>query len=79
MTQIAPGSIAERVGLRMRDMIVKINNQPAADITNKEAEASVDKGANNFALVIQRQDYKPHFYYDSQSKFIINNERLQQQ
>ena len=38
----------------MRDMIVKINNQPAADITNKEAEATVDKGANNFALVIQR-------------------------
>ena len=39
MTQITPGSIAERVGLRIRDMIVKINNQPAADITNKEAEA----------------------------------------
>jgi hypothetical protein len=35
-------------------MIVKINNEAASDITNKDAEASVDKGANNFALVIQR-------------------------
>ena len=52
--QIVPGSIAERVGLRLRDMIVKINNESAADITNVDAHASVHKGANNFALIIQR-------------------------
>jgi len=54
ISEITSGSIAERVGLRLRDMIVKINNEIAADITNADAEASVHKGANNFALEIQR-------------------------
>ena len=49
-----PGSIAERVGLHICDVIVKINNEPAADITNADAQTTVHKGANNFALVIQR-------------------------
>ena len=52
--QITPGSIAELVGLRLRDTIFKINNEPSGDITNADAEASVHKGGNNFALVIQR-------------------------
>lgn len=54
ISEITPGSIAELVGLRLRDTIIKINNEPSADITNTDAEASVHKGGNNFALVIQR-------------------------
>ena len=52
--QIVPGSIAERLGIRVRDMIIKINNEPSADITNSDAVALVNKGANNFALTLQR-------------------------
>ena len=52
--QIVPGSIAERLGIRVRDMIIKINNEPSADITNSDAVALVTKGANNFALTLQR-------------------------
>lgn len=59
ISEITPGSIAERVGLCIRDMIVKINNDLAVDITNADAEASVAKGANKFALVIQRGELAP--------------------
>ena len=59
--QIVPGSIAERLGIRVRDMIIKINNEPSADITNSDAVALVTKGANNFALTLQRQAFT---YFD---------------
>ena len=59
--QIVPGSIAERLGIRVRDMIIKINNEPSADITNSDAVALVNKGANNFALTLQRQAFT---YFD---------------
>lgn len=54
ISEIVPGSIAERLGIRVRDMIIKINNEPSADITNSDAVALVNKGANNFALTLQR-------------------------
>merc|ERR1712110_804197 len=54
ISEIVPGSIAERLGIRVRDMVIKINNEPSADITNSDAVALVNKGANNFALTLQR-------------------------
>ena len=59
--QIVPGSIAERLGIRVRDMIIKINNEPSADITNSDAVVLVNKGANSFALTLQRQAF---MYFD---------------
>ena len=69
--QIVPGSIAERLGIRVRDMIIKINNEPSADITNSDAVVLVNKGANNFALTLQRQAFT---YFDITFKGKAENE-----
>ena len=52
--QITPGSIAESLGLKIRDVVLKINGESAANVTSKEADERVVKGSNNFALEIER-------------------------
>ena len=52
--QIKTGSIAEKLGLKVRDIVVKINNESTGKMTSQDAEAIVVKGENQFVMMIER-------------------------
>ena len=52
--QIKTGSIAEKLGLKVRDIVVKINNTSTEKMTSHDAEAIVVKGENQFVMMIER-------------------------
>ena len=52
--QIRPGSIAEKVGLKAKDSLVKIGNDCALDYTIDEALESLKRGKDFFDMIVER-------------------------
>lgn len=52
--QVKPGSIAEKVGLRVKDSLVKIGNDSALEVTIEEANESLKKGKDFFDMIVER-------------------------
>jgi len=53
--QIRPGSIAEKVGLKAKDSLVKIGNDCALDYTIDEALESLKRGKDFFDMIVERE------------------------
>jgi len=53
--QVKPGSIAEKVGLRVKDSLVKIGNDSALDYTIQEAMESLKRGKDFFDMIVERE------------------------
>jgi len=53
--EVKPGSIAEKVGLRVRDSLVKIGNDSALDYTIQEAMESLKRGKDFFDMIVERE------------------------
>jgi prefoldin subunit 5 len=51
---VKPGSIAEKVGLRIKDSLVKIGNDCALDYTIDEAMESLKRGKDFFDMIVER-------------------------
>ena len=49
-----PGSIAEKVGLRVKDSLVKIGKDCALDYTIDEAMESLKRGKDFFDMIVER-------------------------
>jgi len=56
ISEIKTGSIAEKLGLKVRDVILKINDDSASEVTSQQAEEFVKKGENQFVMVIERSE-----------------------
>jgi len=54
ISQIKPGSIAEKVGLKVKDSLVKIGNDCALDYTIEEAMESLKKNKMFFDMIVER-------------------------
>ena len=54
LKQIKPGSIAEKVGLKVKDSLVKIGNDCALDYTIEEAMESLKKNKMFFDMIVER-------------------------
>jgi len=52
--QVKAGSIAEKVGLRAKDSLVKIGNDCALDYTIDEAMESLKRGKDFFDMIVER-------------------------
>jgi len=52
--KVKPGSIAEKVGLRVKDSLVKIGNDCALDYTSDEAMESLKRGKDFFDMIVER-------------------------
>jgi len=52
---VKPGSIAEKVGLRVKDSLVKIGNDCALDYTIQEAMESLKRGKDFFDMIVERE------------------------
>merc|ERR1712083_444364 len=52
--QVKPGSIAEKVGLKVKDSLVKIGNDCALDYTRDEAMESLKRGKDFFDMIVER-------------------------
>ena len=52
--QVKPGSIAEKVGLKVKDSLVKIGNDCALDYTIEEAHESLKRGKDFFDMIVER-------------------------
>jgi hypothetical protein len=55
ISEIKPGSIAEKVGLKVKDSLVKIGNDCALDYTIEEAMESLKKGKDFFDMIVERE------------------------
>ena len=53
-SQVKPGSIAEKVGLKVKDSLVKIGNDCALDYTMEEAHESLKRGKDFFDMIVER-------------------------
>ena len=49
-----PGSIAEKVGLKVKDSRVKIGHDCALDYTIEEAHESLKRGKDFFDMIVER-------------------------
>jgi len=56
ISEIKTGSIAEKLGLKVRDIVVKINDESTSGMASQEAEAIVVKGENQFVMIIERSE-----------------------
>lgn len=52
--QISPGSLAERLGLRVEDVLVRINGCDASGLGREDAVAEVHRGRDSFEVIIER-------------------------
>ena len=52
--KVKAGSIAEKVGLRAKDSLVKIGNDCALDYTIDEAMESLKRGKDFFDMIVER-------------------------
>merc|ERR1712153_33381 len=52
--KVKPGSIAEKVGLKVKDSLVKIGNDCALDYTRDEAMESLKRGKDFFDMIVER-------------------------
>jgi len=56
ISEIKTGSIAEKLGLKVRDIVVKINDEATGKMASQDAEAIVVKGENQFVMMIERSE-----------------------
>ena len=61
-TQVKPGSIAEKVGLKVKDSLVKIGNDCALDYTIEEALESLKRGKDFFDMIVERWVFLQLFF-----------------
>ena len=54
ISQVKAGSIAEKVGLKVKDSLVKIGNDCALDYTIEEAHESLKRGKDFFDMIVER-------------------------
>lgn len=54
--QVKEGSIAEKQGLKVGDVIVRINDEPTSPLTHAEAHVVISNCGNQFFFGIQRED-----------------------
>lgn len=52
--QVTEGSLAECMGLKVGDVIVRLNDQPVSSLTHGQAHEELMHAGNNFVLAIQR-------------------------
>lgn len=48
------------MGLKVGDVILKLNDQPIADLTHGQAHEALSLAGNNFVLTVLRFDSKLH-------------------
>lgn len=52
--QVNPGSLAESVGLRVGDVVVRVNDKPFAGLTHVQAHDVITGSGNQFVLAVRR-------------------------
>ncbi|XP_015121886.1 proton channel OtopLc isoform X2 [Diachasma alloeum] len=52
--RVAEGSLAECMGLKVGDVVVRLNDDPVSKLTHGEAHESLVQAGNNFTLVVHR-------------------------
>lgn len=48
------GSLAECMGLKVGDVVVRLNDQPISSLTHGQAHEELMRAGNNFVLGVQR-------------------------
>nr|XP_012216264.1 PREDICTED: uncharacterized protein LOC105668449 isoform X1 [Linepithema humile]XP_012216266.1 PREDICTED: uncharacterized protein LOC105668449 isoform X1 [Linepithema humile] len=54
--RVTEGSLAECMGLKIGDVIVRLNDQPISSLTHGQAHEELMHAGNNFILAIQREE-----------------------
>ncbi|XP_076228875.1 uncharacterized protein LOC116428376 isoform X1 [Nomia melanderi] len=57
--RVAEGSLAECMGLKVGDVVVRLNDQPIGGLTHGQAHEELMRAGNNFVLGVQREE-DPH-------------------
>lgn len=52
--QVTEGSLAECMGLKVGDVVVRLNDQPISNLTHGQAHEALLHAGNNFVLGVQR-------------------------
>ncbi|KAL6422012.1 hypothetical protein ACFW04_010838 [Cataglyphis niger] len=52
--RITEGSLAECMGLKIGDIVVRLNDQPISSLTHGQAHEALVHAGNNFILAVQR-------------------------
>merc|ERR1711956_128065 len=68
--QVKPGSIAEKVGLKVKDSLVKIGNDCALDYTRDEAMESLKRGKDFFDMIVERNGGCPQVDRHGSREFV---------
>ncbi|KAL6422013.1 hypothetical protein ACFW04_010838 [Cataglyphis niger] len=54
--RITEGSLAECMGLKIGDIVVRLNDQPISSLTHGQAHEALVHAGNNFILAVQREE-----------------------
>ncbi|XP_070167808.1 uncharacterized protein [Polyergus mexicanus] len=54
--RIIEGSLAECMGLKVGDIVVRLNDQPISSLTHGQAHEALMHAGNNFILAVQREE-----------------------
>ncbi|KMQ96183.1 pdz and lim domain protein 1 [Lasius niger] len=54
--RITEGSLAECMGLKVGDVVVRLNDQPISSLTHGQAHEALVHAGNNFVLAVQREE-----------------------
>ncbi|XP_072765025.1 uncharacterized protein [Anoplolepis gracilipes] len=54
--RITEGSLAECMGLKVGDVVVRLNDQPISNLTHGQAHEAIVHAGNNFVLAVQREE-----------------------
>ncbi|XP_058804967.1 uncharacterized protein LOC131672052 [Phymastichus coffea] len=54
--RVSEGSLAECMGLKVGDVVVKLNDQPISDMTHGQAHEALTLAGNNFVLAVRRTE-----------------------
>jgi len=70
IVNILPGSAAERVGLKMGDIIIKLDGKEIIDIEDLryKLETSMDKGSSEISLIRKNMELKIKIIPDLREK-----------
>ena len=70
IVNILPGSAAERVGLKMGDIIIKLDGKEIIDIEDLryKLETSMDKGSSKISLIRKNMELKIKIIPDLREK-----------
>ncbi|XP_043592287.1 probable inactive protein kinase DDB_G0270444 isoform X3 [Bombus pyrosoma] len=54
--RVTEGSLAECMGLKVGDVVVRLNDQPISSLTHGQAHEELMRAGNNFVLGVQREE-----------------------